>query len=52
MKVVKNLYEYIFRQLKYQNKIRSEIGISLEIILIVFKCLTVSLVLLKFLRYQ
>ena len=35
---------WICRQLKYyQLRIRSEIGISLEIILNVFKCLTVSL---------
>ena len=46
----KNLFEYIDRQLAYhKHKIRSEIGISLEIISNVFKCLTVSLVLLKFL---
>ena len=49
-KILKNISECICRQLKYhKNRIRSEIGISLEIILDVFTCLTVSLVPLKFL---
>ena len=44
---------YICRQLKYhQHRIRSKTGISLVIILNVFKCLKVSLVPLKFLLWQ
>ena len=47
---IKKLSEYTFRQLKYhQLKIRSKTGISIEIALNVFKCLIVSLVLLKLL---
>ena len=43
----------ICRQLKYhQHRIRSKIGISLEIILNAFKYLIVSLVPLKFLLWQ
>ena len=50
---LKNLFDYICRQLKYhQHKIRSKTGISLEIILNVFKCFLVSLVPLKFLLQQ
>ena len=54
MKVnINNFFEYICRQLKYhEHSIRGEIGISLKIILNVFKCLTVSLVPLKFLLQQ
>ena len=47
---IKKLSEYIFRQLKQQQrKLRSETSISLEITLNVFKCFIVSLVPLKFL---
>ena len=41
-KVNKKLSKDICRQLKYhQDKIRTEIGVSLEVILKVFKCLIV-----------
>ena len=50
---IKNFSEYIFRQLKsHQHKIKSKIGISLEIALNVFKCLIVSLFPIKFLIWQ
>ena len=50
---VKNLSEYIFRQLKkHQDKIGRETGISFETTLNVFKCFIVSLVPLTFLLRQ
>ena len=49
-KVNKNFSKYMYRKLKYHlHWVRSEIGISLEIILNVSECLTLSLVPLKFL---
>ena len=50
---IKKFSEQICRQLKYQqHRIRSKTGISLEIILNVFKCLIVLLVPLKLLLWQ
>ena len=52
-KVNKNFSKYMYRKLKYHlHWVRSEIGISLEIILNVSECLTLSLVPLKFLFWQ
>ena len=52
-KVNKNFSKYMYRKLKYHlHWVRSEIGISLEIILNVSECLTLSLVPLKFLYWQ
>ena len=51
-KVNKNFSKYIYRKLKYLHWVRSEIGISLEIILNISECLTLSLVPLKFLFWQ
>ena len=51
--ILRNFSEYICKQLKYhQHRIRSKTGISLDIILIVFSCLIVSFVPLKFLLLQ
>ena len=52
-KVNKNFSKYMYRKLKYHlHWVRSEIGISLDIILNVSECLTLSLVPLKFLFWQ
>ena len=52
-KVNKNFSKYMYRKLKYHlHWVRIEIGISLEIILNVSECLTLSLVPLKFLFWQ
>ena len=52
-KVNKNFSKYMYRKLKYHlHWVRSEIGISLDIILNVSECLTLSLVPLKFLYWQ
>ena len=50
---IKYFSKYVCRQLKlHQHKIRSKLGILLEITPNVFKCLIVSLVLLRFLLQQ
>ena len=52
-KHLRNYSEYVCRQVKYnQHRIRNETGISLEIILNVFKFLIVSLTPLEFLLWQ
>ena len=52
-KVNKNFSKYMYRKLKYHlHWVRSEIGISLDIILNVSECLTLPLVPLKFLFWQ
>ena len=51
-RVCKNFSEYICGKLKYhQHRIRNKTSISLEIILNVFKCLTISLAPLQFLLW-
>ena len=51
--LIKVIIKNFFRQLKqHQHKIRSKTGICLEITLNVFKCLTVSLVPVKYLLWQ